>query len=84
MKEFATINETQAKQDPYPYIYMEEDGSFRELTDDEKTYLEEKFHPADGGRPYVKFRKAEKTSDGKNSGFIKRTTYNKKWWQIWE
>jgi hypothetical protein len=93
--EFAVVNEKAAKRDPHPYVYVEDDGSFRELCDDEKEYLEEKFHPGDGARPYVKFFYRTKTPDGRLSGFCRRRKIPKglaagekpkprKRWQFWK
>lgn len=69
--EFAVVPEENAKILPYPYVYIEKDGSYREITDREKMYLEETFHPGDGGRPYVK-PTYEKSIYGDISGFISR------------
>ena len=52
---FAEVSDEEAKQHPCPYVYVEDNGAFRELTNYDKRYLQEKFHPADSGRPYVKF-----------------------------
>lgn len=95
MGEFAIVSCEKAKQDPYPYVYVEENGSFRELASDEKEYLQEKFHPNDGGRPYVKSNYRSKTPDNKLSGFLIRSKLPKniiagqipefrKWWQFWQ
>jgi hypothetical protein len=54
------------------YIYIEEDGSARSLTVDEAEYLNETFHPADGGRPYVKSSYRALTPDKRISGFLPR------------
>jgi hypothetical protein len=54
------------------FIYVNEDGTARELTADEKAYLNTKFHPGDGARPYIKERYGERTPDGKISGFLLR------------
>ena len=56
----------------FPYVYVEEDGSARELTPDERAYLSTEFHPADGGRPYVKSRYGARTPDGRLAGFLPR------------
>lgn len=56
----------------FEYIYVEEDGSARELDDDEKDYLNTKFHPADGARPYIKFQYESLTPDGLISGYLRR------------
>ena len=92
---FAVVDEKEAKLDPYPYVHVEDDGSFRELYDHEKKYLEEKFYPTDGNRPYVKLRYKSKTPDGRLRGFCSRKKLPKglvsgekpiprKWWQIWK
>jgi hypothetical protein len=56
----------------YKYIKVNDDGTARELTSEERKYLEEKFHPADGGRPYIKFGYEMRTPVGKLGGFLKR------------
>jgi hypothetical protein len=40
------------------YIYVNDDGSARELTLDEREYVAKRyeFHPNDGGRPHIKSR----------------------------
>ena len=40
----------------FEYIYVANDGSARELDVDEQEYLRTKFQPADGARPYIKFK----------------------------
>ena len=91
---FSEVSEEEAKQIPYPYIYVNENGSFRELTNEDKYFLQEKFHPADSGRPYVKLRYKSKTPTGNMKGFCKRSKLPKKliagevpnlkkWWQFW-
>jgi hypothetical protein len=54
-REFAVVGSDEAKIEPYPYVYVEDTGTYRELDIEDKKYLEEKFHPADGNRPYIKF-----------------------------
>lgn len=56
----------------FEYVHVEEDGSVRELTREEKGYLKEEFAPSDGARPYIKFRYSSKTPDGKLWGFLAR------------
>ena len=58
------------KQNKFPYIYVNEDGSIRELDVEEQRYLTEEFHPNDGGRPYVKTSYNQLTPDNKISGFL--------------
>ncbi|TAG77456.1 MAG: hypothetical protein EAZ24_07640 [Burkholderiales bacterium] len=54
------------------YVYINQDGSARELTNDERAYLAEEFHPGDGGRPYIKSRYASTDGWGSLSGFLHR------------
>ena len=60
------------KEAGFQYVYFEDDGSVRELNEDEKDYLSKEFHPNDGARPYIKLRHNDKTPDGKISGFMRR------------
>jgi hypothetical protein len=53
-------------------VYILEDGTYRELSADERSYLETPFHPADGGRPYVKTDYSSRTPAGRISGFLHR------------
>lgn len=91
---FAVVTEKESKRSPYPYVYLDDDGTFRELDDDERQYLEEKFHPGDGARPYVKFGLYSKTPDGKIGGFLERSKLpsdldagvpipTRPWWRFW-
>ncbi|WJR77724.1 hypothetical protein [Bradyrhizobium sp. NP1] len=52
------------------FVYVNDDGSVRELTADEKTYLNTRFHPIDGARPYVKGSYRQKSPDGRISGYL--------------
>ena len=56
----------------FEYIYVADDGSARELDVDEQEYLRTKFQPADGARPYIKFKYESLTLDGKLRGYLKR------------
>ncbi|MFH6996964.1 hypothetical protein ACHRVZ_03465 [Flavobacterium sp. FlaQc-57] len=55
------------------YVYVNLDGTIRELTKDEVEYLSEKFHPNDGDRPYIKSSYKQLTPDNKIWGFLKRS-----------
>jgi hypothetical protein len=59
--------------EPCPYVYINADGSARELHRSEREYLEIPFHGADGGRPYVKWRYLQKNGWGEIKGFLRRT-----------
>lgn len=56
----------------FGYVYVHDDGSVRELDEEEIAYLQTKFSPADGARPYVKDFYHQLTPGGKRSGFILR------------
>lgn len=56
----------------FEYVFVEDDGTARELDADEQEYLQEKFHPADGARPYIKFRYESRTPDGRIGGYLRR------------
>lgn len=88
---YAVVSEGEAT-DPYPYVHVEKDGSYRELTEDERLYLQEPFHPADGGRPYLKPSYRSRTLGGDRSGFLRRSalprglqagTRPRPWWRFW-
>jgi len=70
---YAVLGKDQAKLVPYPYLYVNADGSARELHADERTLLETPFYPADGARPYVKSNYAQKNDWGEITGFLERS-----------
>jgi hypothetical protein len=49
---------------PDALVYVNEDGSVRELTDAEKTYVATQFSPLDGARPNIKSRYSDRTAWG--------------------
>ena len=67
------VSEEEAKQDPYPVVYVENSGAYRELTDSEKSHLETDYHGADGSRPHVKLYYRAKTPDGRLRGYLLRS-----------
>jgi len=67
------------KESGFEYVYVKEDGTVRELYDNEIEYLEEEFHPNDGNRPYIKSRyKSVTPFDNNISGYIPRKRVPKK------
>ena len=54
------------------FVYVEEDGSARELFPDEAEYLATPFHPADGARPYIKDRYDSRAPGGRLRGYLER------------
>jgi hypothetical protein len=53
-------------------VYVNEDGSVRELTEAEKKYVDTEFSPLDGARPHVKSRYSDRTAWGLR-GYLPRT-----------
>ena len=70
---YAIVEKGRSSVDPYPYIYVNADGSARELHQTERDYLETRFQPGDGGRPYVKSNYSQKNGWGEVAGFLKRS-----------
>jgi len=60
------------KESGFEYVYVEQNGTVRELDKEEIEYLNEKFDPNDGARPYIKTSYKDLTQDGKILGFIYR------------
>lgn len=56
----------------FRFVYINLDGSARELMESERVYLETEFEPGDSGRPYVKSSYESKDGRGSLSGFIER------------
>ena len=54
------------------YVYVQNDGSYRELTLDEREYVRTEFLPGDGARPYIKGRYRSRTPTGSLAGFLLR------------
>ena len=51
---YVVVDKAAASLEPYPYVFVENDGGVRELHSEERKYLETPFSPFDGGRPYIK------------------------------
>ena len=67
---FPSLSEKDAGTFANYFIYINEDGTARELTPDERSYLNTEFHPVDGNRPYIKYNYDQISPDGKISGFL--------------
>ena len=67
------VSPSEAAETPYPYLHVNYDGSVRELTSDERSYLETPFDMFDGARPYVKGSYEQKDGWGDLSGFCHRS-----------
>lgn len=53
-------------------VWIDDDGSARELTDAEKIYVDKDFSPFDGARPYIKPRYEQRNALGELRGFLQR------------
>ena len=60
------------KVEKYPYVYVNADGTARELHPNERQYLEKEFIPGDGAAPHVKSSYAELDGWGEIRGFLER------------
>jgi hypothetical protein len=58
---------------PYPYIYVNADGTARELHAGERRYLETEFSGGDGARPYIKSSYPARDGWGEIAGYLKRS-----------
>ena len=57
---------------PYRYIYVNADGSARELHVSERKYLEKVFKGGDGAMPYIKISYEQRDGWGEITGFLER------------
>ena len=53
-------------------VYINDNGSARELSESEKKYVDTEFSPLDGARPYIKTRYEQRNGWGNLSGFLQR------------
>jgi hypothetical protein len=56
----------------FEFVYVNQDGSVRELSPEERAYLSTEFSGGDGGRPYIKMSYRGRDGWGSQSGFIPR------------
>ena len=68
------VSASDAARVPYPYVYVNADGTVRELHTEEREYLETPFEGGDGGRPYVKANFDSKDGWGEIKGFCRRSS----------
>lgn len=66
------LAETASPKPSEALVYVEADGSARELTEAEKTYVDTAFSPFDGARPYIKSRYDQRDGWGEIKGFLHR------------
>ena len=53
------------------FVYVNQDGSVREISVGEQEHLTRRFHPFDGARPYIKSRYWSWDNWGSRSGYLK-------------
>jgi len=53
-------------------VFIDNDGSARELTEAEKIYVDTEFSPFDGARPYIKSRYDQRNASGELTGYLQR------------
>jgi hypothetical protein len=56
----------------FRFVYINQDGSAREVSPEERDYLSQEFHGSDGGRPYIKSSYESRDGWGSRSGFLER------------
>lgn len=66
------------KEKGFEFVYVEKDGSVREVYHSEVEYLNRPFYPGTEGRPFVKKSFDELNPKGNISGFILRSRVPKK------
>ena len=67
----------ETKKEEFEYVYVENDGTVRELDNEEIEYLQTEFEPTDGARSYIKSNFKQLTPDNKVWGFILRESVPK-------
>jgi hypothetical protein len=53
-------------------VWINSDGTARELTEAAKKYVDAEYSPFDGARPYIKFRYSQRTAIGEIRGYLLR------------
>ncbi len=61
------------EQGKFEFVYVENDGTVRELDKEEIDYLQTEFEPSDGARPYIKSSYDQLTPDKRILGFLRRS-----------
>ncbi|WP_144802511.1 hypothetical protein [Maribacter sp. MAR_2009_72] len=62
-----------SEKEKFEFVYVENDGTVRELDKEEIDYLQTEFEPSDGARPYIKSSYDQLTPDKKILGFLRRS-----------
>ena len=70
---YAIVSASEARQVPYPYVYVNTDGTVQELHPNQRQYLETEFAPGDGGAPSIKTSYLQRNGWGELKGFLARS-----------
>lgn len=70
---FTIVTQSEARQKPYPYVWVLADGRVRELSAREKEYLETPFSPGDGAAPSTKADYQQRNGWGDLAGYCRRS-----------
>ena len=70
---YAVVSAAAARLVPYPYVYVNDDSTVRELHAAERRHLETIFPSSDGARPYVKRTFDARDGRGSIQGFCRRS-----------
>ena len=74
-RKWPLISEEEASRDPYPWIFSDSDENLRELTDEEKAYLESPEPTGDEHTwPLIRGRFCGLAPDGGRRGFVHRSS----------
>ena len=57
----------------FPYVYVNADGTARELHPSERQHLQSDFRPGDGAAPYVKCSYTDRNGWGELTGYLERS-----------
>ncbi len=57
----------------FPYVYVNADGTIRELHSNERSYLLSEFRPGDGAMPYIKSSYSQLNSWRELTGYLERS-----------
>ncbi len=60
------------EEEGFAYVYIEDDGSAREVTEVERRRLTAEYGEGDSRRPYIKLRYESRDAQGSRRGFLRR------------
>jgi hypothetical protein len=60
------------EEEGFEYVYIEDDGNAREVTEVERRRLTTEYEDGDSRRPYIKLRYESRDDQGRRRGFLRR------------